>query len=127
MKILQFNESLCIGCHNCEETCSKVYFKTEDISKARLRITEKVDDFNRFKGCNQCGDCIDVCPEGAIYRMKNGAVTVDKKICVGCMMCVAFCSDFHYHDDYVEPYKCLSCGACSRSCPTGALTMKVEG
>ena len=124
MKILSFNEQLCIGCHACEEACSSLYFKTEDIAKARLRITEKVDAFNVFEGCNQCGDCINECPENAIYKMKNGVVTVNKKLCVGCLMCVAFCTDFHHHDDYVEPYKCVSCGACTRACPTSALTME---
>lgn len=124
MKILAFKEDLCIGCHSCEEACANLYFKSDDIKKARLVITEVVDEFNKFSGCNQCGDCVDVCPEGAIVKGKNGVIRVNKKLCVGCLMCVAFCKEFHYHDDHVEAFKCLSCGACSRNCPTNALYME---
>jgi len=123
MKILKFEKELCIGCHACEEACSELYFKSSDIKKARLKITEVVDDFNIFSGCNQCGECVNVCPEGALYQAKNGVIRMKKDLCVGCMMCVGYCDDFHYHDDYVEPFKCLSCGACARKCPTGALSM----
>ena len=123
MKILHFEKELCIGCHSCEEACATLYFKTPDITKARLKIVERVDDFNEAILCNQCGECIDVCPEDALYKAKNGITRMHKDICVGCLMCVGYCKSFMYHDEMVEPFKCVSCGHCTRNCPTGALTM----
>lgn len=125
MKVLRHDKKLCVGCQTCAEECAKVYFKTEDITKGALKIVEKVDDFNTMIACDQCGDCIDVCPVEAIYEDKNGIVRVNKKLCVGCLMCVGFCDKMFYHHDHVEPFKCVSCEICVKKCPTDALSMEV--
>lgn len=39
------------------------------------------------KLCNQCGDCVDVCPVEAIYQDHQG----DIYLCVHCGQCVNFC------------------------------------
>jgi len=121
MKILRFKEELCVGCHNCEEACASAYHKSTDIRLGALTIRENVDAHNDFKACDQCGECIKVCPTMAISQDKNGIVRIKKSDCVGCLMCVGFCDKMMYHDDKVEPFKCISCTICSNECPTNAL------
>ena len=127
MKVLRKNPELCIACHACESTCSKLYFKEENVGKACLRIKE-TDSKPEMITCTQCGACIDICPVEAITRDKNGIVRINKKVCVGCFMCVGFCPELamFMHDDYIEPFKCISCGQCAKSCPTGAIYISEE-
>ena len=40
--------------------------------------------------CNQCGLCIDFCPEGIIFKADKG-VYIDYTYCKGCMICVNEC------------------------------------
>lgn len=42
--------------------------------------------------CNGCGDCVEVCPKGAISLNHAGdAVNIDRKICDNCGKCVSSC------------------------------------
>lgn len=122
MKVLSKKEELCISCHICEQTCSKAFFKVDDIEKSCLRI-KNVGDKVSIVTCTQCGVCIEICPVEAIYRDKNDIVRIKKDICVGCLACVGFCPEeaMFYHDDYREPFKCVSCGLCAKQCPTEAI------
>lgn len=127
MKVLKKNPELCIACHACESTCANTWFKVTDIEKSCIRIEEKADEKNIIT-CTQCGECMDVCPIQAITWDKNGIVRINKKICVGCFMCVGFCPEIAMimHEDYIEPFKCVSCGQCVKVCPTNAISMSEE-
>jgi carbon-monoxide dehydrogenase iron sulfur subunit len=126
LKIVKTNPDLCTGCGTCEEVCSKTLFKEINRDKSAIVVTQKDGHSFDINVCNQCGECIDICPVEAIYRAKNGTVMIDKSKCVQCYACVGFCPtlSMRYHKDVTGPFKCIACGACTRQCPTGAIRME---
>lgn len=122
MKYLKTSPAKCKGVRACEKTCSKTFFKTEDPSKSAIQVTEKDGKFE-INVCNQCGDCIAVCPVLALKRNSQGVVMLDKKLCVGCLMCVGYCPtlSMRTHPELREPFKCVACGACVKACPEKVL------
>ncbi|MBU0758622.1 MAG: 4Fe-4S binding protein [Nanoarchaeota archaeon] len=125
VKILKFNKDLCIGCLSCETACSNVHFK-DDIGRehSAIRINKEEDGFT-MDVCNHCGLCMDLCQTLALKRIAQGQVLLDKKRCVGCQACVAFCptGTMRKTDGEIIPFKCISCGACVQACPEKALEL----
>ena len=75
--------------------------------------------------CDQCGDCLTICPTEALKRNKLGVVVIDKMLCVGCYLCVGICEKgaFERLEGWLEPYKCTACGICVKACPHAALAV----
>jgi carbon-monoxide dehydrogenase iron sulfur subunit len=127
MKVLAARPELCTGCYLCEQTCALTFFKALDRDRSAIRVNvpavreEEID----ISFCSQCGECIAVCPTGALYRLKNGIVRIRKQDCVGCMACVGFCPTLtlYVSEGDVVPFKCIACGKCVDDCPTDALYM----
>lgn len=94
-------------------------------------------------GCLGFGNCVKVCPFGALSMGENGLPVIDKNICTGCGKCVATCPQ---HLIVLMPFEapvevlcsnqdkgatarkncqnaCLGCGMCMRNCPHGAITL----
>ncbi len=128
MQVLVFDPSRCTGCHTCEETCSQTWFKEINRDKSAIQILPPANEDGPYQAitCTQCGDCIDLCPTKALTRHKKGFIRLDKKLCVGCLACVGFCSiaAFRSHPDYEQPFKCVACGQCVKACPEQALTIQ---
>jgi carbon-monoxide dehydrogenase iron sulfur subunit len=125
VKIVRFKPDLCTGCLKCEQACSKVHFKTDDGGEySAIRIIKTQNGF-QMTDCNHCGLCIDLCPTLALKRSAKGTVLLDKKLCVGCQSCVAFCPNhvMRKAPGVLTPFKCISCGACVRACPENALEL----
>ena len=122
MKYLKTSPAKCKGVRACEKICAKTFFKIEDPSKSAIQVKEVGGKFE-INVCNQCGECIPICPVKALSRNKLGVVMLDKKLCVGCLMCVGFCPthSMMHHPDLREPFKCIACGACVKACPEHAL------
>ena len=93
MRRLEKDESLCIGCHQCEEACSKAFYKVSDPMKSCIRITDKEDGSHHIAVCTQCGKCSEVCNTGVITEDARGVYRLNKKECAGCLMCVGFCPE----------------------------------
>jgi protein NrfC len=89
----------CQGCLTCMLACSLAHEGKENLSFARLQVTQ--DPFGRFPGdltleaCRQCvePECLNACPSGALHvDRENGDIrTVDKEKCVACKSCVEAC------------------------------------
>jgi Na+-translocating ferredoxin:NAD+ oxidoreductase RNF subunit RnfB len=92
--------------------------------------------------CLGCGDCKNVCPEGAI-TMVDGISKIDPDICTSCGACIAACpkhiikripakapvyvacSNKCKGKDVMSACKvgCIGCTMCAKKCPQGAITM----
>lgn len=123
MRILSHDPELCIACRTCEEVCAETFFREVNAEKSKIRIYDDTDGPPVAAFCNQCGECLSVCPTTALYRDKRGVVRVRRELCVGCLACVGFCPTqvMFWHPDEIVPFKCISCGVCAQECPEGAL------
>lgn len=100
------------------------------------------DRFCTF-ACLGYGDCMKVCPRGAI-SIQGGIAKVDSSKCIGCGLCAKTCPKKIIHlvkdttrvvvkcsnqNKGAEVRKicssgCIGCMKCEKNCPTGAITVK---
>ncbi|MDD4155497.1 MAG: 4Fe-4S binding protein [Candidatus Cloacimonetes bacterium] len=127
MKYLKTYPDRCIGCHTCEEVCSELFFKETNTAKSCIRIIELSKGFD-ITVCNQCGECVKMCPTQAITINNLGVVMINKSLCIGCFNCVAECPTnvMRYYHNMQTPFKCIACGACVAKCPVNALEIIKE-
>ena len=125
IKKLVADSSKCTGCGVCEEVCSKAYYKVADREKSAIRITKNDDNTYAIAVCDQCGVCKEMCQIMALKTNNNGVVMLNKKTCVGCLVCVGEClRDYmFYNDELPTPFKCTACSLCAKECPTGAISI----
>ncbi len=152
--------TLCVGCRSCEAACNKV----NELPRPELPFTDKsvLDEkrrttatthtvVNKFenvkepekpifvkKQCNHCLEpaCASACFVAAFKKTKEGAVTYDPSVCVGCRYCMVACPfdvPTYEYDSAFSPrvMKCTMCHpritkgllpGCVEACPTEALT-----
>lgn len=125
LKKLVADSAKCTGCGICESVCSKAFYKVDDRTKSAIQVTANDEGGYSINVCDQCGDCIWMCSVMALARANNGVVRLDKKACVGCLICVGEClrNYFFYNEELPTPFKCSACGLCAKECPSGALTI----
>ena len=90
----------CIGCHACEVACKSnkglpIGPKLcEIISVGPVLVGNLPKAAYTFMPCFHCEDpwCVAACPTGAMQkRGKDGVVSVDPLLCVGCKTCISAC------------------------------------
>lgn len=75
--------------------------------------------------CADCGRCLDICPAGALQRVKKGRIKVDPAKCTGCRLCAEVCPTGTMVLEAAGA--CTACGLCTTwfSCP--ALKADTQG
>ena len=129
----------------CRGSCSNVIMRFDyqgDKTCRTVAITGEGDKSCRY-ACVGYGDCVAVCPFGALIIGDDRIVTVDESKCTGCGRCVRECPknviriEPHYkvrvRCHALEKGKivresctagCIGCGKCEKSCKFGAIVMK---
>ena len=94
--VLLIDESLCVGCDNCEQACAETHGGTSRLDRAAGPTFANV---HVPTSCRHCEDphCMKDCPPDAIRRAPNGEV-------------------------YIRD-NCIGCGNCERNCPYGVIHM----
>jgi len=94
--VLLIDESLCIGCDNCEKACAETHGGTSRLDRAAGPSYAQV---HVPTSCRHCEDphCMKDCPPDAIHRAPNGEVYVQES--------------------------CIGCGNCEKNCPYGVIQM----
>ena len=125
MKIQVIQEK-CTGCRLCEQICTIHHCKEINPKKSAIRIKAEFPEPGIFipKLCDQCGDCIEVCPTTAISKEEH-AVVIDPDECTDCGACVTECPTevIYEHPDMETPIICDLCLKCTEVCNTGALVV----
>ena len=92
-------------------------------------------------GCLGYGDCVNVCPFGAVTMGGDGRPVVDESLCTGCKKCAVACprglmivtpidkyihvrchnSDRGPRANKICARACIACRKCEKVCPAGAI------
>lgn len=94
--VLLIDESLCVGCDNCEKACADSH---DGLSRLNREAGTTFANIHVPTSCRHCEHphCMSDCPPNAIRRGPDGEV---------------FISD-----------ACIGCGNCQRACPYGVIQM----
>ena len=150
--------TLCIGCRSCEAGCNKVnelpapgvpFTDLTILDKKRRTNAKAYTVVNKFTAqggnpifvknqCNHCLEpaCASACFVRAFSKNRDGSVTYDSSVCVGCRYCMIACPFEIPTYEYDEPLtprimKCTLCHpritkgllpGCVEACPTEALS-----
>jgi len=87
---LIINESLCVGCDNCEVACAGTH---AGVSRLDREAGPSFAGLHIPTACRHCEQphCMKDCPPDAIHRTEAGEVFIDIDTCIGCGNCQANC------------------------------------
>ncbi|HEX7852923.1 MAG TPA: NAD(P)-binding domain-containing protein [Sphingobium sp.] len=94
--VLLIDETLCVGCDNCEKACADSH---EGLSRLDREAGRTYAHLHVPTSCRHCEHphCMADCPPNAIHRGPDGEVTINDT--------------------------CIGCGNCQRNCPYGVIRM----
>jgi Fe-S-cluster-containing hydrogenase component 2/CRP-like cAMP-binding protein len=87
--VLLIDETLCVGCDNCEKACADSH---DGISRLVREAGRTFANLHVPTSCRHCEHphCMTDCPPNAIRRGPDGEVFIDDT-CIGCGNCQRFC------------------------------------
>ena len=96
---LLIDETLCVGCDNCEKACADSH---EGLSRLNREAGKSFAHLHVPTSCRHCEHphCMADCPPNAIKRGPDGEVFIDQT--------------------------CIGCGNCQRNCPYGVIRMDAK-
>ena len=99
--VLLIDETLCIGCNNCEQACAATH---NGVSRLNRAAGPTFANIHVPTACRHCEDpyCMTNCPPDAIHRAQTGEVFIDDT-CIGCGNCKANCPYDAIQMAYTEP------------------------
>jgi cGMP-dependent protein kinase 2 len=94
--VLIIDESLCVGCDNCEKACADSH---DGLSRLNREAGTTVANIHVPTSCRHCEHphCMSDCPPNALRRGPDGEVFINDA--------------------------CIGCGNCQRACPYGVIQM----
>lgn len=118
----------CTGCRLCETACAWQNEHTTNPEMARIRVYSWFPGIDVAVFCQKCQDhpCAAACPMDALKIGKDGCVTVEKELCIGCGACASACAAdcIRLDPEINSPLICFQCNgdpACVKVCQTHAL------
>ena len=88
----------CVGCQTCTAACKLTNATPPGVQWRKVLDVEmgEYPDVERLfmpVGCQHCSDppCMEVCPSTATGQRKDGIVTIDYDLCIGCSYCAVAC------------------------------------
>ncbi len=87
---LLIDESLCVGCNNCEIACASTHNGVSRLNRAAGPSFSTVHVPTVCRHC-ETPHCMKDCPANAISRSKDGAVFINQETCIGCERCKNNC------------------------------------
>jgi CRP-like cAMP-binding protein/Fe-S-cluster-containing hydrogenase component 2/thioredoxin reductase len=94
--VLLIDETLCVGCDNCEKACAETHGGTSRLDREAGPSFAQVHVPTSCRHCEN-PQCMTECPPDAIRRAANGEVYILDS--------------------------CIGCGNCERNCPYGVIQM----
>ena len=133
--------ALCTRCGNCVRSCPQGIIERDLGEYGVTSLLTPVLTFRNDYCREDCTRCTEVCPSGAIERLRVqdkasvriGLPRVDMALCLladnrECSACARWCpygavryvfSETQYTlEPRIDPDKCTGCGACEAACPT---------
>ncbi|MEQ1725266.1 MAG: cyclic nucleotide-binding domain-containing protein [Sphingopyxis sp.] len=101
--VLLIDETLCVGCDNCEKACADSH---EGLSRLDREAGATFAHIHVPTSCRHCEHphCMSDCPPNAIHRGPDGEVFIDDT-CIGCGNCQRYCPYGVIRMDAVPPKK----------------------
>jgi Fe-S-cluster-containing hydrogenase component 2/thioredoxin reductase/CRP-like cAMP-binding protein len=101
--VLVIDETLCIGCDNCERGCAETH---GGVSRLDRRHGPSYAQIHIAVACRHCEQphCMKDCPPNAIKRSPTGEVYIDDT-CIGCGNCQTNCPYHVIRMEYEAPKK----------------------
>ena len=87
--VLVIDESLCVGCDNCEKACAETHGGVSRLDREAGATYANVHIPSACRHCEQ-PHCMKDCPPNAIRRSESGEVYINDS-CIGCGNCQANC------------------------------------